>query len=694
MLVQQWVPLYMQVFQRYDHPLKRARFRQFFFDGAKGMRTSANAVRELIRLSFIFFLFGLGDFMIKINTTVGLITMVSNCIGGLFYLYKVWEHLWNPRSPFQTLTPRPIILSIKKLFSVGDRLPPKRNTPTTFETYQEELVMEETEDRKARDVRAIRWLVDNSAVTGEMEPLVLAIPGSFNTEWGRDVWMDVSSLRRPDPDFLGPLSSAQAPVTQRSPRLSGETAIDTICRGVRNLFDTCTNRHNLPNEEARRRRLRACVEAAASLVCCIDYRLDWFGEVGRLVGEIGHIENISQTLTTTPDPSFIVRWTCLSLVAIRQLLFKNQLQLAEYAASGLAHFQSAYGQPDEAGRRSAERIDQCLETAWERVGDLHQAFEPLAQKRTRGQVEKILRNHERHISELERIKVEADDMEDIDWRISLVQDAMDDATYRLTRQLPGVSFDKLRRSEFFLINDIFNAPATSNTPVTPQLIFLGQQAQALTGLGLKLREVLDGQLTSGYEEVLENLKAVDQVPISLRRADGMMRRQLWRLQDIRDGGCLGFSVELFFLSLRPLLSIPSLGDSNSVFFIGTFKAITSHWMESRESLGTQHILLNITLDLIIRDRGVLSNFSYPEPITAMLLDMVSNMLQGYGGPDECIRDALLEIESVDPRSCMDAYLRNRALRIFDVADSVNERHELSLTANSTTSISQKSIYVE
>ena len=29
-LVQQWVRSYMQVFQRYDNPLKRARFRQFF----------------------------------------------------------------------------------------------------------------------------------------------------------------------------------------------------------------------------------------------------------------------------------------------------------------------------------------------------------------------------------------------------------------------------------------------------------------------------------------------------------------------------------------------------------------------------------------------------------------------------------------------------------------------------------------
>ena len=98
---------------------------------------------------------------------------------------------------------------------------------------------------------------------------------------------------------------------------------------------------------------------------------------------------------------------------------------------------------------------------------------------------------------------------------------------------------------------------------------------------------------------------------------------------------------------RQLLSIPSLHESNSVFYIGTFKIITSHWEESKDSLGTQHILLNIVCDLIIQGRGVFSDFSYPEPITTMLLDMVGNMLRGYTGPDEHIRDAVREIENVD-----------------------------------------------
>ena len=634
------------------------------------MRTSAEAVPRLIQLSLFFFFMGLGDSMLNTNTTVGVTTTVVICVCGSFYLYSVSEHLWNPQSPFKTLISRPIFLSIQKFTSFGDRLPPKRHTPTTIEAYREVLVMEESEGRKVRDVRSIRWLVDNSAVTGEMEPLVLAIPGSLDTEWGRDVWTDVSSSGRPVPGFLGSqiyrsLAGSQTPFTPCSPPEG--TAVDTICRGVRFLFETCSDRNNFPNEEARRRRLRACVEAAASLVCCVDYRLEWFGEVENLVSEIGHLEIISQSPTTTSDSSFVVRWTCLSLVTIQRILGSAQLQVfAVFAVSGLVRFRPEYGNPDQAGWKSTQRIEKCLRTAWHHVEDLYQAFEPWPQKRTREQVEEILRNHERQISELERIEVEADYMEEVDSRISIYQDAMDRATYRLMRQLPGVSFDEPHQSESFLIDDIFIKPATGSTPVTPQLIFPGQQVRALTRLGFKLRKVLDGQVTEGYEEVLKCLKPVDQVPISLRRPHGLMKRQLWRLQDIRDGGGLGFTVELFFLSLRQLLTTPSLHESNSVFYICTFKVITAHWMESKESLGTQHILLNIILDLIIRDRGVFSNFLYPEPITTMLVDMLDNMLQGYAGSDEGIRirDAVLEIELADPRNCMDNKLRCRTLELF------------------------------
>ena len=40
---------------------------------------------------------------------------------------------------------------------------------------------------EGRDVRAIRWLVDNLTEDAEMKKILSAIPGSFNTDWGTKV---------------------------------------------------------------------------------------------------------------------------------------------------------------------------------------------------------------------------------------------------------------------------------------------------------------------------------------------------------------------------------------------------------------------------------------------------------------------------------------------------------------------------
>jgi hypothetical protein len=432
-IIKQWARYYMLVFQRYGHPLKRARFRQFFFEGSEGMRKLAKQVPRLIHISLFLFLLGLCDSVLNTDTAVGIIIIVPIGLCSLFYLYTVTADRKVLQSPYKTLISR-LVFVLNQIYQVlfGDLNSPRLRK---FEACREELVMEEKE-RKKRDVRAIRWLVDNTVVNAEIEPLVLAIPGAFNTEWGREVWMDVSN-ERSDTGTLGPQmdrrpASDPAPLMHHSSRFPEGTAGDTISRCVRYLFETCKNHSYFENKEARHRRLRACVEAASSFVCCIDFQLGWFGEVGKLVSETGRINNINDSLTTTSDQSFIIRWTCLSLVVVQQILSSNRLQvLAGYAVSGLVRFQSEYGQLDEAGRGSAQRIEDHLKSAWERVEELHWAFEPWTQTKTRGQVEEILRNHEQQISELERIKVEADAMEDVDWRISLYQDAMDEATYGL-----------------------------------------------------------------------------------------------------------------------------------------------------------------------------------------------------------------------------------------------------------------------
>ncbi|KAH9016243.1 hypothetical protein EDB85DRAFT_766441 [Lactarius pseudohatsudake] len=277
-LIQQWVRSYMQVFQLHDHPLKRARFRQFFFEGAKGMPALAEAVPGLIHLSLFLFFIGLGDSMLNVSTTVGVTTIVPICFCGSFYLYTVLAPVWNPQSPYRNPY-SVLILYVIRRFYYGSYFLRTGHAPRSMEADREELVMEETEERKNRDVRAIRWLVDNT-VNVETEPFVLAIPGSFDTEWGRKVWREVSTpgkfLAHTSESSTGRLHTGdQVSLRSNSSHPSEGTAVHTISRCVRYLFETCHNHNSFETEEARRRRVRACIEAAVSLICRINS--DWTG---------------------------------------------------------------------------------------------------------------------------------------------------------------------------------------------------------------------------------------------------------------------------------------------------------------------------------------------------------------------------------------------------------------------------------
>jgi hypothetical protein len=69
---------------------------------------------------------------------------------------------------------------------------------------------------------------------------------------------------------------------------------------------------------------------------------------------------------------------------------------------------------------------------------------------------------------------EAKGMNDVDWRISLLQDAMDDATHKLTRRLPGVSINEPKPSGPIFISEAFKFPLLGDTPIALRSIFPGQ----------------------------------------------------------------------------------------------------------------------------------------------------------------------------------------------------------------------------
>jgi hypothetical protein len=240
----------------------------------------------------------------------------------------------------------------------------------------------------------------------------------------------------------------------------------------------------------RQRRMRGCIETAASLVCCTRVELGLFGNVekvlSKVLSKLGDQERTSDPLTIISSPLFTARWTCLSLVAIWKILDANMLQEhARFALDGFARL-TYYGIPDtKALIAIAERIDGYLTKAWAPVVDLHIAFDsqPWSLSRTESDIITILNSHEVSIWELERIANEAVAVEDVDWRISFFQERMDGITHELMQRLPGVSFNKLRLAAPVMISEAFDFPSVGDTTVPPQLIFPGQQVQSLCTLG-------------------------------------------------------------------------------------------------------------------------------------------------------------------------------------------------------------------
>jgi hypothetical protein len=291
---------------------------------------------------------------------------------------------------------------------------------------------------------------------------------------------------------------------------------------------------------------------------------------------------------------------------------------------------------DDNAMKNALKIDELFSTAKGFCGALYRALKPQEPWITDTQIREAVREHESKILELERSRVVADLMEEFDYSLSVVDFGIRGLTRGLLRQLPGVSFDDLLRTSPSPLNQVLAFPVSgaSGSAVAPQWVFLRQRLWRLSSLSSDLRVIIEGRFDANYKQVLMNLKDVwdsARGSASISNARHLMERQLWRLLDLRDGCGFGFAVELFFLSLRHLLSTSSSSDSHSAFYVGTFKAITSDWRRHKHSHGTQRVLLSLVCDLAVDQRGLFSDYPFPSYVTDALLELLGNVVEGETG---------------------------------------------------------------
>jgi hypothetical protein len=654
------------------------------------MRAIAEFVPGLIHISLFLFFVGLADFLFSTYATVGKFTIVPIAFCVMLYIISTIAPLIDPQSPYRTSFSSLAWKIYRWLFKhlIKDRLirdrfggPPKPLALNMAEG-QMQLAMEKTDARKGRDERAIRWLVNNLTEDIEMESLASGIPGSFDAKWGVEVWKSdprikkdtgtTSSSTGSAPALPGDIISAPKPPTllkRRStfgslfshinttrpvrcpdpnptpdpnpnpdliPPLSrpmsfhGEI-IDELCLRIQRLFETCDHRDSFISEDDWRRRSRACVETAASFVFCMDADISAFGNIGRILSDLGSVEKTREVSATSLNWSFISRWTCLSIVVIRKLLDSPQLrQNADGAILAIGTFYDADGfTPAETALTNARRMDESFVAAWSCVEKLRGEFKGLSESSRRGgKVEEILL---RYKPKLEEIRGEANRMKKVDACISKFQDQINQVTHNVTRVVPGVPFDELTGPT--PIGQVFDFLAN---PVRPQFLYLSSRLLGLSTLSQR-------RSSMGYIEMADVLKAV---PISVEAVVSKhrsMERQLWRLQDLRGGGAFGFTLEFFLLSFRRILSTITSQPREILisFYVGALKAITSDWEKHKESPGTLEIVLNIVCDIAIRHRGIFSDCPYPDYITKELLELLGNMVKGQA--NSCIDAAMEEL---------------------------------------------------
>jgi hypothetical protein len=616
-LVQQWVRDYMHVFQRYSDPQKSARMRQYLYEGSERwyMPIAAEAVPGLLHVSLFLFFVGLADSTLNINTTIGVFTTVPIGICGLLYVFTTLAPVIYPQSPYQTSFSGVIWYAVQKLRDrrFKDRGGELKSVSTNISQGQMQLSTEKSKKRNGRDKRAILWLLDNLTEDAEIESFVVSARDSLQV-WTNSAKEDGIPVIAEPSSRLGMIDDPERPRLDPSsvldvhcnlfPRkcddtstyqpalhstnthhsvttaIQERTTIHDFCWRIGYFFNTCNNRAVFASDELRRMRARACVEAMASLVSFANVEVGWFGDTLQALEDIGSSEGISNLSQAGKDEAFVVHWTCLSIMAIRSAL--NSHWRLNYEANEWNSVLNVRNWSTGA-QKKAQEVDETLEHRWGT-------------------------EHERHLSS--KISFAADTMQELN--LTIAPEKIDDVVLRMARQLPGVGLD-------FPDSDPFLRQSLELLCDPPKLRFICRQ-QPLNKFLDYLKRIdacQDNSPNSEYEQVIEKVIWPKQ----------LLQRSVWSVGDFHQGG-LGLTVEVFLLSLKQLLSTyPSLEESYSTLFIGTFRAITS----GRRVYGARTWCTpsqNILLDVVASEQGLLRTFSYPDYITDEVWELLGDVLEG------------------------------------------------------------------
>jgi hypothetical protein len=119
----------------------------------------------------------------------------------------------------------------------------------------------------------------------------------------------------------------------------------------------------------------------------------------------------------------------------------------------------------------------------------------------------------------------------------------------------------------------------------------------------------------------------------------LIKTQLWRLQDLRDGGFV-YMLELFITAIRS--SKAASQHSSRPLHIGTFRTITADWKEHRHAVWSQRLLVNLLRHVLPENNDSPAD-GVPVYMIDEFLTLVANVLAEKKGSH--INDAISMIKA-------------------------------------------------
>jgi hypothetical protein len=216
-LMQQWTRRYLQQAQAQTTLYKRARTREYLFEGVQAFRLSqaVEAVPALLHIAVFLFFAGLVDFLFSIDSVVGRVILGLVCFfGGIYVLLTFLPNL-RPNCPYRT----PFSRDTLKWFLVVPTVPAflgiycsrclLRNEMfesvlTRFVLFVQSLLWTMSDAMRSLqediDRRALQWAVVTIDDDDDIETFLEGIPGYLTS--GRNalsIVEDLLDLQRPKP---------------------------------------------------------------------------------------------------------------------------------------------------------------------------------------------------------------------------------------------------------------------------------------------------------------------------------------------------------------------------------------------------------------------------------------------------------------------------------------------------------------